>query len=55
MRTIAGVLWPVLAALTVISLIATLSIRPELLDNYKAFALGWLIPLVVAAGLAGML
>ena len=55
MRTIAGVLWPVLVGLTVLSLIATLSIRPQLLDNYKAFAAGWLIPIVVAASLAGTL
>jgi cytochrome bd ubiquinol oxidase subunit II len=49
------VLWPALAGLTVISLIATLSIRPDLLDNYKAFAPGWMLPVLVAASLAGML
>lgn len=55
MRSIARWVWPVLAALTAISLVATLSIRPELLDNYKASPAGWIIPAVVAASLAGML
>jgi cytochrome d ubiquinol oxidase subunit II len=54
-RRIAGRLWPVLVILTAVSLIATLSIRPELLDNYKHYPVAFMIPLVVIAALAGML
>ena len=54
-RRIAGLLWSVLVILTVVSLIATLSIRPELLDNYKDHPVFFIIPLVVIATLAGML
>src|SRR5256886_3153708 len=54
-RRIAGLLWPVLVILTVLSLIATLSIRPELLENYKHHAVFFIIPLAVIATLAGML
>jgi cytochrome d ubiquinol oxidase subunit II len=54
-RRIAGRLWPVLVILTAVSLIATLSIRPELLDNYKHHPVAFMIPLVVIAALAGML
>ncbi len=36
-RRIASFLWPVLVLLTLISLFATLSIHPGLLDNYKSF------------------
>ena len=54
-RKIAGQLWPLLVILTVASLIATLSIRPELLDNYKHYPVFFIIPLIVIATLAGML
>ena len=55
MHRIATLLWPVVAALTFAGLIATLSIRPELLANYRAWPAGWLIPAVVAASLAAVL
>ena len=42
------------AALVILSLGATLRVRPQMTDNYKAHLWGWLIPLVVAGGLAGM-
>ena len=50
-RRIAGLLWSVLVILTVVSLIATLSIRPGLLDNYKHHPVFFIIPLVVIATL----
>jgi len=40
--------------LAAVSLLATLRVRPQMLDNYKAHILGWAIPLVVATGLTGM-
>lgn len=54
MHPITGVLLPGVALLTVVSLFATLWIRPGVLDNYYAWPAGWLIPLVVVASLAGM-
>jgi len=38
--------------LTIVSLVATLSIRPELADNYNRVPLLYLIPIGVAASLA---
>jgi cytochrome d ubiquinol oxidase subunit II len=48
----AAVLWPVLVALTAVSLAATLAIRPSLLDNYRRMPVLYLIPLLVAVSLA---
>jgi len=54
-RRIASFLWPVLVLLTLISLFATLSIHPGLLDNYKRFPVLYIIPVAVAATLFAML
>jgi cytochrome bd ubiquinol oxidase subunit II len=43
-----------LVALTILSLLATLWIRPQVLDNYRSHAWGLLIPALVAASLVGM-
>jgi cytochrome d ubiquinol oxidase subunit II len=43
--------WPVLVALTIASLAATLSIRPQLLENFRIFRSGWIIPIAVVASL----
>jgi cytochrome bd ubiquinol oxidase subunit II len=40
--------------LAVVSLSATLYVRPDMVGNYLAHVWGWLIPLVVVGGLAGM-
>jgi cytochrome bd ubiquinol oxidase subunit II len=40
--------------LVAISLGATLGVRPDMIENYRAHASGWLIPLTVVGGLAGM-
>ena len=53
-RRAAALLWPVLVAVTLISLAATLFIRPSLLDNYQRLPLLYAIPVLVAASLAGM-
>ena len=54
-RRTASVLWPAQLALTLLSLIATLSIRPELLANYKAAPIGFVIPLAVFGSIFAML
>jgi cytochrome d ubiquinol oxidase subunit II len=48
-------LWPALVVLSAIGLLATIAVRPELLHNYRAGPEGWVIPVLVAAGLAGIL
>lgn len=53
-RRVAARLWPVLLLLTLVSLWATLSIHPELLNNYKQFPVLFIVPVVVAASLAAM-
>ena len=53
-RTIAARLWPVLILITIVSLIATLSIHPGLLDNYKRFPVLYIIPVAVVAALFAM-
>jgi cytochrome d ubiquinol oxidase subunit II len=46
-RRIAAVLWPAQLALTLLSLLATLWIRPELSANYRTAPIGYIIPLAV--------
>ena len=53
LRVVVKWLWPALLLLTIVSLIATLSIRPRLFDNYLAWPVGWIIPVGVLAGLLG--
>ncbi len=47
--------WPLQLFLTVISLVATVSIRPGVLDNYKHHAIGFVIPILVFGSLAAMM
>jgi cytochrome d ubiquinol oxidase subunit II len=47
-------LWPVLVGLSGAALLATVLVRPRLLDNYRAQPAGWMIPALVGAGLAGI-
>ena len=54
-RTVAKAAWPLQLLLTVVGLIATVYIRPGVLDNYKNHAIGFLIPLVVFGSLALMI
>jgi cytochrome d ubiquinol oxidase subunit II len=54
LRRIASAGIPALGLLTLASLAATVAVRPQLLDNYKAGPAGWIIPAMVAAALAGM-
>lgn len=53
-RGVARFLWPFQVALTVISLVATLYIRPSLLANYEHFPFLYAIPVLVAASLVAI-
>jgi cytochrome d ubiquinol oxidase subunit II len=53
-RKISRVIWFALVALTILSLIATIYVKPEVLNNYKTNPLGFIFPLLVLSGLAGM-
>lgn len=55
MRGLVQRLWFLLVALSLSGLAATLWVNPRLLDHYRAQPAGWLIPVLVAAGLAGIL
>ncbi len=54
-RTTAKWAWPLQLLLTVFGLIATVSIRPGVLDNYKQHAIGFVIPVLVFGSLAVMM
>jgi len=54
-RKIASVLWPVQVLLTILGLIATLYIRPGILDNFVKWPIGYLIPLIVLGSLLYLL
>ncbi|HJQ24306.1 MAG TPA: cytochrome d ubiquinol oxidase subunit II [Blastocatellia bacterium] len=53
-RRVAAWAWPVLVLLTVLSLVATLTVRPQVVDNFRSRPWGWIIPAVVVASLAAM-
>jgi cytochrome d ubiquinol oxidase subunit II len=54
-RTAAIWAWPVQLLLTVAGLVATVSVRPGVLDNYKHHLIGFVIPVLVFASLAVMM
>ncbi len=54
-RSSALALWPVLLSLTVCSLVATAVVRPGVLDNYRRYPLGALVPVIVFSALGIML
>jgi cytochrome d ubiquinol oxidase subunit II len=47
-------LWPAQLALTLLSLLATLWIRPELVANYRSAPIGYVIPLAVFGSIFAM-
>jgi cytochrome bd ubiquinol oxidase subunit II len=53
-RRVARILWPVLVALTCVSLAATLTIRPSLLENYRRLPVLYVIPAAVGLSLFNM-
>lgn len=54
-RAVAKAAWPVQLLLTIVGLVATVSIRPGVLDNYKHYAVGFVIPVLVFGSLAVMM
>jgi cytochrome d ubiquinol oxidase subunit II len=54
-RQAAARLWPALVLITLLSLWATVAIRPELLSNYRRFPVLFLIPAAVGLSLITML
>jgi len=54
-RRIATAVWPLQMALTLISLVATWFVRPAIKENYLAYPVGFLIPVVVFGSLVLML
>ncbi|HEY2289194.1 MAG TPA: cytochrome d ubiquinol oxidase subunit II [Thermoanaerobaculia bacterium] len=53
-RRFAALGWIALVILTFLSLVASLSIRPGILDRFRTDPWGWIIPALVAASLAVM-
>ena len=53
-RRIASITGRVLILLTVLSLIATISIRPQVLDNFRFHVWGYVFPMLVVFGLIGI-
>jgi cytochrome bd ubiquinol oxidase subunit II len=53
-RRIATIAWFALVLLTVLSLIATIYVRPQVTDNFRLRPWGWIIPLLVLASLVAM-
>jgi cytochrome d ubiquinol oxidase subunit II len=53
-RRVAMLAWPLLTVLTVASLMATMSIRPQVLQNFVTHRWGWMIPIAVLVSLAAM-
>ena len=54
-RTVALWAWPVQVLLTVLGLIATIYVRPTVLENYNHHVIGYLVPVVVYGSLAFMI
>jgi len=53
-RRIASRAWFVLVLLTVLSLMATVYVRPQVTDNFRLRLWGWIVPLVVVASLGAI-
>jgi cytochrome d ubiquinol oxidase subunit II len=54
LRRIIGRLWPAVAVLSAAALVASLSVRPALLDNYRSAPAGWILPMLVVLSLGGV-
>jgi cytochrome d ubiquinol oxidase subunit II len=53
-RHVARLGWWAMTALTVLSSFATVYVRPQVIDNFRLYPWGWLIPIVVTASLTAM-
>jgi len=54
-RKVAMWLWPVQLLLTLVSLLATYFVKPEVMNNYRQHPIGLLVPMLVAASLFAMI
>jgi cytochrome d ubiquinol oxidase subunit II len=54
-RAVAVLAWPLQLVLTFVSLVATYFVRPQVMDNYRSYPAGFLVPIVVFASLTVML
>src|SRR4051812_589245 len=54
-RKSATLLWPVLIVITIASLLGTLSVRPQILDNYRNHPIGLIIPVLVISALTAII
>ena len=54
-RGVALVMWPIQLLLTIVSLIATYAIKPQVMNNYSAHPIALLVPVVVLGSLALMI
>jgi len=54
-REVAVMLWPLQLLLTFVSLVATYFVRPQVMDNYRIYPAGFLVPIAVLASLVIML
>ena len=54
-RRVVNPLWSILVVLTVVSLVATIAVRPQTLDNYYRYPFTFVVPAGVLASLAGVL
>ncbi len=53
-RKVVSLGWFALVLVTILSLAAVMSVRPQLLENYYAMPIGWLIPAAVVGSLVAM-
>jgi cytochrome d ubiquinol oxidase subunit II len=53
-RRVAGFGWLMLVLLTVVSLLATIYVRPQILQNFRIRIWGWIIPVLVLGALVSM-
>jgi cytochrome d ubiquinol oxidase subunit II len=53
-RRIAGLGWLMLVLLTSVSLLATIYVRPQILQNFRIRIWGWIIPALVLVALVSM-
>ncbi|GAC1530099.1 MAG: cytochrome d ubiquinol oxidase subunit II [Chloroflexota bacterium] len=51
---LARALWPVLVAMTIVSLVSTVVVRPSMLENYARYPVAMAIPVLVMASLLGI-
>jgi cytochrome d ubiquinol oxidase subunit II len=47
-------LWPAVVMLSLVGLLATVKVRPGVVDNYRRWPIGWVIPAIVLASAIAM-